>query len=251
MISFHASAVCRVRDGYTGRTLEGSALLCTLDGAPVRPLAKEGGYLVLLNLGAGPHRLVLRSQGYQEEWVEFQAGSGTRELEITMKPGTGYPFRGEVTRLELTVKEGGLPAPGRQLWLAAPAQWELKVAQTRAEAGALQLRLYCKGPQGAVPPGPYLILDGEKSEVVVLQSLEEDLGNLGAPLLWDHARSRALLPAQRYHTDMNGMLSAVFQRAATLAVYTQEKGLAATFPLENGENRRNVDLQAREAGTAE
>ena len=87
--------------------------------------------------------------------------------------------------------------------------------------------------------------------MVVLQSLEEDLGNLGAPLLWDHARSRPLLPAQRYHTDEKGMLSAVFQRAATLAVYTQEKGLAATISLESGENRKNVDLQAREAGTAE
>ena len=39
MIAFHASAVCRVRDGSTGRTLEGSALLCSLDGARVRPLA--------------------------------------------------------------------------------------------------------------------------------------------------------------------------------------------------------------------
>ena len=51
--------------------------------------------------------------------------------------------------------------------------------------------------------------------------------------------------------QMNGMLSAVFQRAATLAVYTQEKGLAATISLESGENRKNVDLQAREAGAAE
>ena len=33
MITIHASAVCRVRDGYTGQPLAGSALLCTLDGA--------------------------------------------------------------------------------------------------------------------------------------------------------------------------------------------------------------------------
>ena len=54
----------------------------------------------------------------------------------------------------------GVPAAGRQLWLAAPAQWELKVAQTRAEAGSTQFRLYCKGPQAAVPAGAYLIADG-------------------------------------------------------------------------------------------
>ena len=43
MIAFHASAVCRVRDGYTGRPLEGASLLCALDGAPGRPLVKPGG----------------------------------------------------------------------------------------------------------------------------------------------------------------------------------------------------------------
>ena len=35
MITIHASAVCRVRDGYNGQPLEGSKLLCALDGAPV------------------------------------------------------------------------------------------------------------------------------------------------------------------------------------------------------------------------
>lgn len=49
----------------------GASLLCALDGAPVRPLAKPGGYLILLNLSQGPHRLALRCHGYQEEWVDF------------------------------------------------------------------------------------------------------------------------------------------------------------------------------------
>ena len=115
MITFHASAVFHIRDGYTGRPLEASALLCMLDGAPVRPLAKPDGYLVLLNLTEGKHRLALRSHGYQEEWVDFQAGPDTLELAVTMKPGTDYPFREEVTRLELTVMEKGIPAAGRQL----------------------------------------------------------------------------------------------------------------------------------------
>ena len=84
MISMHASAVCRVVDGYTGKPLEGSALSCTLDGVFCRPVAKQGGYLVLLNLSPGRHRLALCCRGYQEEWVEFQADGGTRELDITM-----------------------------------------------------------------------------------------------------------------------------------------------------------------------
>ena len=180
MITIHASAVCHVRDSYTGRAMEPSSLLCALDGMPVRPLGKPGGYLVLLNLSHGDHRLSLRCHGYQEEWVDFRVGSGTRELEITMKPGAGYSFRGEITRLDLTVTRDGAPDAHRQLWLAAPAQFELKVAQTKAEAGADQFRLYCKGPEAAVPAGPYLIADGADSEIVLLRGLEGETATLAA-----------------------------------------------------------------------
>lgn len=242
MITFHASAVCRVRDGYTGRPLEASALLCILDGIPLRPLAKPDGYLVLLNLTEGNHRLTLRSHGYQEEWVDFHSGQGTRELEVTMKPGTGYPFRQEVTRLELAVTEKGTPAAGRQLWLAASAQWDLKIAQTKAEAGAVQFRLYCKGPQAAVPSGPCLIADGADSEIVYLRGLEAELVTLTTPLLHSHSRSRPLLPAQRYHTGPDGRLSAVFQTPCTLEIYSEADGLLASLPLERGVNRQSVDL---------
>lgn len=242
MITFHASAVFHIRDGYTGRPLEASALLCMLDGAPVRPLAKPDGYLVLLNLTEGKHRLALRSHGYQEEWVDFQAGPDTLELAVTMKPGTDYPFREEVTRLELTVMEKGIPAAGRQLWLAAPAQWDLKIAQAKAETGTERFRLYCKGPQAAVPSGAYLIADGGDSEIVFLRSLEEELVTLTAPLLHSHSRSRPLLPAQRYHTDGNGRLSAVFQIPCTLEVYSEAEGLLASLPLERGINHQTIHL---------
>lgn len=242
MITLHASAVFHVRDGYTGAPLEGSGLLCTLDGSPVRPLAKAGGHLVLLNLSHGPHRLALRGTGYQEEWVDFQAGPGTPELEVTMKPGAGYPFRGDITRLELTILENDQPAQGRQLWLAAPARWDLKIAQTKAEAGTDQFRLYCKGPQAAVPSGAYLIADGESSEVVFLRSLEEEMGTLSAPLLHPHRRSRPLLPAQRYHTDQNGRLTAVFQGACTLEIYDPQRGLVTSLALEQGENQQIIQL---------
>lgn len=242
MISLHVSAVCRVRDSYTGAPLEASQLLCALDGLPCRPVGKPGGCLVLVNLSPGDHRLSLLGHGYQEEWVDFHADSGTQELEITMKPGAGYSFRSEVTRLTLTVTEHGLPAADRQLWLAAPALHELKVAQAKAEAGATQFRLYCRGPESAVPPGAYLIADGTDSEIVFLQSLEGEMGTLAAPLLHDHSRSRLLLSAQRYHTDGEGRLSAVFQSACTLEVFTGQGGLLASFPLAVGENSQTLSL---------
>ena len=242
MITMHASAVCRVRDGYTGQPLEGSALVCTLDGAPVRPLSKPGGLLVLLDLPPGPHRLALRSHGYQEEWVDFQADGGTQELEAAMKPGEGYPFREEVTRLALTLTEGGGPAAGMQLWLAAPARWDLKIAQTKAEAGSDQFRIYCKGSPDEVPPGPYLIADGEDSEIVLLRELAEEMGTVARPLSRTHSRSRSLLPAQCYHTGPDGSLSAVFRSACKLELYSETKGLIASLTLEPGENKKTISL---------
>ena len=193
MITFHASAVCRVRDGYTGRPMEPSALMCTLDEAPVRPLSKPGGYLILLDLSPGEHRLVpaqprlpggvggvLRRRGHP--------GAGDHH-----EAGADYPFRGEVVRAELTVTRRGVPAAGRQLWLAAPGQWELKIAQTRAQAGEQRFRLYCRGPHSAVPAGPYLIADGADSEIVQLRAVEEETAELAAPLLRGHSRGRPLL----------------------------------------------------------
>ena len=242
MITFHASAVCRVRDGYTGRLLEAGGLWCILDGAPVRPLAKPGGYLIFLDLCPGEHCLVLKARGYQEEQVDFHADGGTRELEVAMKPGAGYPFREEVVRAELTIKEGGRPAAGRRLWLAAPSQWELKIAQTRAEAGAGEFRLYRRGPESAVHPGAYLIADGGESEIVQLRRLDGDAAYLAAPLLRSHGRGCPLLPAQLYRTDGGGGLSAVFQAPCTLEIWGEGEGLLAGLPLERGINRREIQL---------
>lgn len=242
MISIHASAVCRVLDGYTGQPLEGSALGCILDGTPCRPVSKPGGYLVLVNLTPGEHRLSLNCHGFQEEWVVFRADEGTRELDITMKPGAGYPFRHTVTRLELAVEVGGRPAAGRQLWLAAEGQPQLKLAQTKAEAGESRLRLYAKGPEGAVPAGVYLIADGSHSEIVGLRSMQEETGTLAAPLRYAHSRGKLLLPAQRYHTGADGTLTAVFPSAGVVQVYDEDAGLLATLTLEEGKNRQTISL---------
>ena len=242
MITVHASAVCRVVDGYSGRPVEAAGLLCVLDGRPFRPVSKPGGCLVLVNLADGAHRLSLRGRGFQEEWVSFTAGPGTLELEVTMKPGAGYPFRGPVTRLSLTVLEAGSPAPGRQIWLAAPGRPELKIAQTRAEPGDRAVRIYCKGPEAPALPGTYLIDDGQKSEIVLLRGIREEMGELAAPLSRAHARGRPLLPAQRYHTGPDGTLTAAFRTPCAVEVCGGRGGLLAGLELAEGENTFTIQL---------
>lgn len=238
MISMHASAVCHVRDGYTGRELQPSALICAIDGAPCRPVGKEGGYLVFLNLPHGAHRLSLRCQGYQEEWVEFEADGGTREIDVTMKPGPGYPFRQTVTRLTLTVLEKNAPASGRVLWLAAAGP-ELKIAQTKVEAGETETRIFCKQ---TAPPGAYFLEDGKDSEIVILRGIEGEQAVLAAPLKNSHSRSKQFLPAQRYRTGEDGTLTAVFREPCTVQVYAEGAGPAGSVALNEGENRSTIKI---------
>lgn len=238
MISIHVSAVCRVRDGYTGRELPSSSLVCALDGLPCRPVGKPGGYLVLTNLADGPHRLSLRGQGYQEEWVEFQADGGTRELDVTMKPGEGYLFRQTVTRLTLTVLEKKVPAAGRVMWLASDGL-EMKLAQAKAEAGEREMRIYRKGPPLL---GAYLIEDGKNSEIVTLSALEGERGILAAPLKNSHSRSKRFLPAQRYHTGEDGRLTAVFPSPGAVQMYVQDRGLIGQVELSEGINELSVTI---------
>lgn len=238
MISIHASAVCRVRDGFTGRELPASSLLCTLDGFPCRPVGKPGGYLVFTDLSHGSHRLSLRCGGFQEERVEFQADGGTRELDVSMKPGEGYSFRQAVTRLTLTVLEKENPAAGQIVWLAVPTP-EMKIAQSKVEAGEQELRIYCKGSPFF---GPCLIEDGKNSEIVTLDALEGEQGRLAAPLGSSHSRGRPLLPAQRYRAGEDGTLTAVFRAPCLVQVYVEGKGLAAGSSLSEGDNELTVNI---------
>ena len=74
MIRRRVSAVLRLRDGFTGRVLPGGAV-CLLDGRPLRhPLWKEGGYLVIQDLAAGPHSLEVRCAGFRPVTLTVEAG---------------------------------------------------------------------------------------------------------------------------------------------------------------------------------
>ena len=75
-----------------------------------------------------------------------------------------------------------------------------------------------------------------------LRALEEEAGELLEPLRRGHSRSRALLPAQRYHTGADGTLRAVFPEPCTLEVCSAAGALLASLKLTQGENRQTVQL---------
>ena len=239
MIRMQVSVVIQVRDGFAGRIIEGGKLLCALNGVPVRPLTKPGGYLILTNLPVGAHQLLIRCVGYQDEYVEFTVEkTGFRELYVALKPGRQYLFHQSVIRLRLQLPEA---LREKQVWIGAPTTVECKVAQTRAEAGSEQFRIYCKGNPAALPiPGAFLIEDGENSEIVVLKNLSEELGTLETPLCRDHSRSRRILPVQTYRCDAQGQIYAAFAMAGTAVVYTGS-GAPVSLELAEGENERNLN----------
>lgn len=244
MIRMHADAVLSVRDGFTGRAVESGGLLCSLDGLPCRPVRKPGGGLVLVNLPEGPHSLTIACPGFQKEQVDLIAAPGvTHELYVALKPSDGYPFLGEVTRLFLTVVEKKRPAAGRILWLSAPGAPECKLAQTRAEPGDAELRLFWKGAAARlIVPGAFLLDDGDDTEIVTLQSLSGETGVLAAPLVRGHGRGKLLLPAQQFRADGAGSISAVFHTAGPVAWYCPETGKSGRIELAAGENRHTLSL---------
>lgn len=244
MIQLHVSAVCQVRDGFTGRPMESAGLQCILDGAPVRPVCKPGGYLVLLNLPEGPHRLSLRRAGFEEELTDFSASVGPPEkLYLSLKPAENYVFRQEAVRLHLRLIEKKEPAAGRALWLTVPAAAECRIAQEAAEAGEDQFRIFCKSAAEPLPvPGTFLIEDGKDSEIVSLLFAEEETGRLAAPLMRRHKRSKCLLPAQQFRTGRDGWLTAVFRTGGTVAVYEDGRGTVGTLELAESRTEKLITL---------
>lgn len=244
MIRIHADAVLHVKDGYTGLFVETGSLLCTLDGVSCQPVRKQFGELVLVNLPAGPHTLVIECPGFQKEQVDLVTSPDeTREFYVALKPSEQYPFWGEITQLILTVTEKKKIAPNRVLWLSAIAAPECKIAQTKAEAGATELRLFWKGPANRLGiPGSFLIDDGENTEIVTVERLEGENGVLARPLQKEHGRGKLLLPAQQFRTDENGVLSAAFRGEGSAAWYCPKTGKTGRIELTAGENRMTLPL---------
>ena len=192
MIHRQVSAVFQLRDGFTGRMLPNAGgLLARLDGAPCRPLWKQGGYWVLTDLAPGPHRLELVLAGYRPEPVEWSwDGAAPWQGCVVLKPGQGYPFRGDVTRLVLQLSGENGPLAHEAVWLCTPSAAQPKLAQDKAQPGDTQLRLYYKGPAAALPvPGAFLLQDGGHTERIELLRLEGEQGILAAPLEQKHSRA--------------------------------------------------------------
>lgn len=234
MIALHVSAVLLIRDGFTGQAVEGG-WVCILDGVPICPVSKPGGYLVLVDLPEGLHQLRLKTPRFQDEVVDINVEKGkTVSLYPVLKPGAGYFFR---CAARMTLELAGVEGP---VWLSPPWGLECKLAQAKAEQGAAELRLFCKGGLGRLPiPGPFLLEDGKKSEIIVLESCQGENALLAAPLVRGHGRGRRLLPAGQYRAEQ-GVLTAVFPHPGEVFVFCPDREGVKSVVLIEGEHEASL-----------
>lgn len=247
MIHIHANAVLRVLDGFTGQPLPPSALRCTVDGMPFRPLAKDGGYYILTGLPPGEHPVTLQAPRYAGECLTVPGGPReTRSVLVTMKPGAGYRFGAAVTWLTLRVKAGKkTPAPGRRVWIAARNPLlELRVAQESLSKGDTGGRLFYPASMKSLSlPREFLLADGEQSEICRLEELEEPC--FAAPLAYSHKRGRSMFPAQVYTADEAGEIRAVFREPGAVELLAEGEAKPVSFTLEAGENETDLILKKK------
>ena len=228
MIRRSASAALLLRDGFTGRPVAlTAAVLCVLDGLPVRPMRKNDGYLVLMDLEPGEHILSLRCPGYREETLPLTVPKkGPAEGEIDFTPGAGYRFPPDTARLRLTVPG----ASGKELWAAFPGQVKLKLAQKKKAGGEAVVRVFCAGDPARLPvPGTFLALDEAGPELVRFLSIREDAGELAAPFGKEHSRGIELMPARRFRTDENGTVELLFPRGGEIRLFFREQMMKTTL----------------------
>lgn len=230
MITQKVSAVVRLRDGFTGRLLEGKNALCRINGLPCRPLHKPGGYLIWSNLSAGEYQFSISLHGFRLEettlTIPFQ---GYWEGDIYLKPGVNYPHAKNGVTVHLLLRRAGQPLSDAAVWVAPSDEPPLKIAQEKVETEEQKLRVFYKGTAAQLPiPGYFIVADDEKSELVQIQSIQQEEAQLSAPFLQSHGRGKALLPAQSYHTDTAGNLCLMVQKEKSFAVFCEKTVLYFT-----------------------
>ena len=231
MIRRTVSAAFLLRDGFTGRTLTGSAgTLCLLDGRPIRrPVWKRDGYLVLTDLEPGEHELLVRRSGFRDECVTLRVKEeGMFEDTISLKPGAGYRFPPDTVRVALELKRGGSADPGAQLWLGVQPRTRLVIAQDKAEAGETKTRMFCEGTAALLPiPGHFLLADRTAPELVYLRYLRDENGEFTAPFGSAHPRGTELIPMQPYTADGEGKVQVLLPEPGTLTGFYGGKVFSA------------------------
>ena len=224
MIRRTVSAALLLRDGFTGRPISPAAgVLCRLDGRSIRPMRKNDGYLVLVDLEPGEHALSLRARGYREEELTLTVHARSAvEFEVDLIPGEGYPVPPDTARLRVTVSG----ASGENLWAAMASQDLLKLAQAikKDTEPVTEVRLFCSGSIARLPvPGAFLAVDQKGPEIIRLTAVQGETGELSEPFAKAHSRGTELRPARLFRTNDEGKVELLFPRGGEVILFCRDQ----------------------------
>ena len=219
MIHIKVGLALKITDGYTGAPANGAGFDITVDGLKLPCIKKQGGYVVFSNLSAGKHELVIKSPLYLTERMEFETGCGL--MPVVMKPASGYPYGRNASKLRVSCS-GNNPLV---FWAGQQRQdIEIKIAQSGLSAGDSELKLFFAGQAERLPlPGYFLLIDGESSEICLLDALNKNESSaLSEPLRSEHKRGCSLCPALMYRVEPQQSTELIFRDKTPVSIWIPE-----------------------------
>lgn len=211
MVNKLASLVLNLSDSFTKKPISSLASVSiTLDGEAYRPIYKDGGWFVFVNLPRGEHLVTASSSKYQTERIAFtlQPGSTDYVEEYRRMKPSGKLSKSGAQGYSMMVVIGGKPYANASLLLLMDQKAAFKVAEDDATRGRNYIKLFTASPQTALQlvPGHFFIHDGTRSEICAVRERgEEDVYALAGPLANPHKRGVALRAVEEYWTDEKGM----------------------------------------------
>lgn len=208
MAQFRVNASFMIRDALTGKTLADSGLSCEVDGVPYRPVMKNEGYAVMVNLLPGEHTVTFSRYSYEKESYRFTVGNQLVFDVLTMKPAEGYRVPPCACRVKLTGAKAG-----QKVWVAQKPSTkleEIKLNQATVEAGTQTMRLFMGGGAIVRMPEYRLVCDKDAPELCILSDrINEEEWKLYAPLTKNHKRGVFFYAAQSYTAKEDGTVDVV------------------------------------------
>ncbi len=215
MISFKVCAIFRITDSFTEKPIANGIFSAKVDGIKTKLLSKDNGYFLLMDAENGEHELELESSIYLTEKVRFSVNNSPETHVITLKPGVKYPYSGNAKKFEGE-------AEGEYVWIApVKSGAELKIAETKAESGSASVNVFTPASFSKhIYPDNFLISDGNDSEIICIEKIEDGKAEFIGNLKNNHKRGTKFLPAVKIEV-IDGHYSTVFNNVENIEVYSE------------------------------
>lgn len=205
------ACVLKIFDSSTNTALRPTQVGLFLDGSAIKPIYKNGGYFVLIDIPEGEHTLQITSAIFQpqEQLINVDYSRRFDEnmdvMPVMLNPSAQHPgaVRGHVLR-------GSFSTAEQVSFYVANGNTCLKLAEDNAEKSRQTVKLFAGGARVVLPSLFHINDKTEKNrEFVMINSARGDEYILAAPLKNAHKRSTEFIPMVRYHSADDGSFFAV------------------------------------------